>query len=261
MAYETIECSREDGVGTITFDRPDAHNSLNGRMAEELPAAAQELVSDDDVRAIALSANGPVFHTGADLTTLSGDGSDEPEIRSLAAGLHEFIGQIVRAPKPVITGVNGVAAGGGLGLSICGDIVLAGESARFEFAYPRIGFCGDGGSTYLLPRLIGLRRTQELVFRDEPIGAEEAAEIGLITEVVPDDELAASLESEAAELASGPTKGYGAAKRLLAESFDNPLNEQMAVEAERIAELTNTADFASGHAAFGGDEPAEFVGE
>lgn len=261
MAYETIDCSREDGVGTITFDRPDAHNSLNRRMAEELPTAAQELASDDDVRAIALSANGPVFQTGADLTSLSGDGSDESEIRRLAAGIHEFVGQIVRAPKPVITGVNGVAAGGGLGLSICGDIVLAAESARFEFAYPRIGFCGDGGSTYLLPRLIGLRRTQELVFRDEPIGAEEAAEIGLVTEVVPDDELGDRLESEAAELAAGPTKGYAAAKRLLAESFDNPLNEQMAIEGERIAELTNTADFASGHAAFGGDEPAEFVGE
>jgi len=260
MAYDTIECTREDGVGTIAFDRPDAHNSLNPRMGEEFAAATQELASDDDVRAIALTANGTVFNTGADLTQLSGDGSDEARIRSLAADLHEAVEQLVRAPKPVVTGVNGVAAGGGFGPAICGDIVLAAESARFEFAYPRIGFCGDGGSTYLLPRLVGLRRTQELVFRDEPIGAEEAERIGLVTETVPDGELTDRLTEEAERLAAGPTKGYGAAKRLLAESFDNPLAAQLAAEAETIAELTNTTDFERGHAAFGGDEPPEFAG-
>ncbi|MFO7927872.1 MAG: enoyl-CoA hydratase/isomerase family protein [Halobacteriota archaeon] len=261
MAYETLECEREDGVGTITFDRPDAYNSINTRMGEELPAVAHELASDDAVRAIAVTSNGPVFNTGADLTELSADGTDEAHIRSLAAGLHEFVSQLVRAPKPVAIGVNGVAAGGGLGPSICGDIVLAAESARFEFAYPRIGLSGDGGSTYLLPRLVGLRRAQELAFRDEPIGAEEAADIGLVTDVVPDDELDARLSEEASRLASGPTKGYAATKRLLAESFDNPLEAQLANEGETIAELTNTTDFARGHAAFGGDEPPEFVGE
>lgn len=261
MEYETIECTREDGVGWIVFDRADAHNSINETMGRELPDAAQRLASDDDVRCIALTANGPTFNTGADLTMLSGDGSDEPVIRSLANGLHEFVSQLVRAPKPVVTGVNGIAAGGGLGPSICGDVVLAGESARFEFAYPRIGLCGDGGSTYLLPRLVGLRKAQEIAFRDEPIGAAEADEIELVTEVVADEDLDGKLTQEATRLASGPTKGYAATKRLFAESLDRPLDSQLADEAGTIARLTNTEDFSRGHAAFGGDEPPEFVGE
>ncbi len=261
MAYETIECTREDGVGRIVFDRADAHNAINETMGEELPDAAQKLASNDAVRCIVLTANGSTFNTGADLSMLSGDGSDEPRIRSLANGLHEFISQLVHAPKPVVTGVNGVAAGGGLGPSICGDIVLAGESARFEFAYPRIGFCGDGGSTYFLPRLVGLRRAQEIVFRDEPIGPTEADEIGLVTDVVGDDELDARVQEEATRLASGPTRGYAATKRLLTESLATPLDTQLAEEATEIAQLTNTEDFTRGHAAFGTDRSPEFIGE
>jgi 2-(1,2-epoxy-1,2-dihydrophenyl)acetyl-CoA isomerase len=261
MAYETIDCTREDGVGRIVFDRPDAHNAINEQMGQELPEAAQRLASDDDVRCIALSANGSTFNTGADLTMLSGDGSDEPHIRSLANGLHEFVSQLVRAPKPVVAGINGVAAGGGLGPAICGDIVLAGESARFEFAYPRIGFCGDGGSTYLLPRLVGHRKAQEIAFRDEPIDAVEADEIGLVTGVVADDELDDRLNEEATRLASGPTAGYAATKRLFAKSSETPLDAQLAEEAGEIARLTNTEDFARGHAAFGRDESPEFIGE
>jgi 2-(1,2-epoxy-1,2-dihydrophenyl)acetyl-CoA isomerase len=261
MSYDTIAVTRTDAVGRIAFDRPDAHNSLNERMATEMVEAAHDLVSDDGVRCIALTGNGPVFNSGADLTMLSGDGSDEATLRSLANRLHEFISQLVRAPKPVVTGVNGVAAGGGLGPAVCGDIVLVGESARFEFAYPRIGLSGDGGSTYLLPRLVGLRRAQELAFRDEPIGAEEAAEIGLATEVVPDDELDDRLTAEAERLAEGPTQAYAATKRLLTESFDNSLDAQLAAEAESIAELTATEDFSRGHASFGSDETPDFTGE
>jgi 2-(1,2-epoxy-1,2-dihydrophenyl)acetyl-CoA isomerase len=261
MSYETIEVTRTDAVGRIAFDRPDAHNSLNERTTDELVEAAQDLVSDDSVRAIALTGNGPVFNTGADLTTLSGDESDEPTIRSLANNLHEFLTQLVRAPKPVVTGVNGVAAGGGLGPAICGDIVLVGESARFEFAYPRIGLSADGGSTYLLPRLVGLRTAQEIVFRDEPVGAEEAVDIGLATEVVGDGELDDRLTEEAERLAEGPTQAYAATKRLLKESFDNSLEAQLSEETDRIAGLTNTEDFSRGHAAFGGDETPEFTGE
>jgi 2-(1,2-epoxy-1,2-dihydrophenyl)acetyl-CoA isomerase len=259
--FESIELDRAGAVGRIAFDRPAAHNTLTEEMASELVEAAHELVSDDGVRCITVTGNGPVYNTGADLTTLAGDGRDEPRLRSLADGLHEFVSQLVRAPKPVVTGVNGVAAGGGLGPAICGDIVLVAESARFEFAYPRIGLSGDGGSTYFLPRLVGLRRAQELTLRDEPVGAEEAVEIGLATEVVPDDDLEERLASEADRLAAGPTKAYGATKRLLAESFDNSLDAQLAAEAETIAGLTDTTDFSRGHAAFQSDEAADFEGE
>ena len=258
--YETVALDREGAVARVAFDRPEAHNSLSERMVEELVAATHTVVSDDDVRCIALTGTGPTFNTGADLTALSGDGSDEPRLRTLAGGLHEFVGQLVRAPKPVVTGVNGVAAGGGLGPAICGDVVLVAESARFEFAYPRIGLSADGGSTYLLPRLVGLRRAQELVFRDEPVGAEEAVEIGLATEAVPDDALEDRLLEEAERLAEGPTAALATTKRLLARSFQTPLEAQLADEGEMIAELTDTEDFSRGHAAFGEDDDPEFVG-
>ncbi len=258
--HRTIEVSREGTVGRLAFDRPDAHNALNAPMGEELVDAVHDLVSDDAVRCIAVTGNGPVFNTGADLSALSGDGSDEPRLRALAADLHEFVASLVRAPKPVVTGVNGVAAGGGLGPAICGDVVLIADSARLEFAYPRIGLSGDGGSTYLLPRLVGLRRAQELAFRDEPVPADEAADIGLATEVVPDADLSDRLTAEAERLAHGPTRAYGATKRLLWESFDSSLAARLGDEADTIAGLTNTEDFARGHAAFGGDEEPEFVG-
>ena len=258
--YDTIEFDRDGAVAHIAFDRPDAHNSLNEAMVDELVDAAHDAVSDDGVRAIAVTGNGPVFNTGADLTELSGDGSDESTLRTFAGGLHEFISQLVQAPKPVVTGVNGVAAGGGLGPAICGDVVLVGESARLEFAYPRIGLSADGGSTYLLPRLVGLRKAQEIVFRDEPVGAEEAVDVGLATEAVPDDELRERLEAEAGRLAEGPTRGYAATKQLLADSFGSALDEQLAREGDAIAKLTDTEDFSRGHAAFLADEDADFVG-
>ncbi|MCY4730405.1 enoyl-CoA hydratase/isomerase family protein [Natronomonas gomsonensis] len=259
--YDTIEVTRDGSVGRVAFDRPDAHNSLNETMGEELAAAAHDLVSDDSVRCITLTGNGPVFNTGADLTMLSGDETDEPTLRRLTNLLHEFVAQLIRAPKPVVTGINGVTAGGGLGPAICGDIVLIAESARLEFAYPRIALSGDGGSTYLLPRLVGMRTAQEIAFRDEPIGAEEAVDIGLATEVVGDDEFEARLTEEAERLAAGPTKSYAATKGLLRKSFDNSLNEQLAEEGDTIAGLTDSEDFSRGHAAFNSDEEPDFTGE
>ena len=259
-SYDTISVDRDGNVGRIAFDRPDAHNSLNERMGEELCEAGHELVSDDEIRCLVLTGNGATFNTGADLTILDGSGVDEPLLRRLTNLLHEFVSQLVRAPKPVVSGINGVVAGGGIGPGICADVVLVAESARFEFAYPRIGLSADGGSTYLLPRLVGLRRAQELAFRDEPVGAAEAVELGLATEVVSDDEFSARLDEEAERLAAGPTKAHAATKRLLVESFDNSMDTQLANEAERIAELTNTADFERGHAAFGSDDEPTFEG-
>jgi 2-(1,2-epoxy-1,2-dihydrophenyl)acetyl-CoA isomerase len=259
--YETIEVTRTGAVARLAFDRPDAHNALDRRMAEELVDAAHDLVSDDGVRCLAVTGNGPAFNTGADLTTLAGDGTDERRLRGFAGHLHEFVGSLLRAPKPVVTGVNGVAAGGGLGPALCGDVVLVAEGARLEFAYPRIGLSGDGGSTYLLPRLVGLRRAQELAVRDEPVSGREAVDVGLATERVPDDELDERLAAEAERLAAGPTRAYGATKRLLHRSFEQSLERHLGEEADTIAGLTNTEDYARGHAAFGDEEDPSFVGE
>ena len=258
---EHVSVTRTDAVGRITMDRPESNNALNPDMSEQLHEAAIELVEDDDVRCIVLTGSGGTFNTGADLGALSADASDAALIRSLAHQLHGTVSQLHRAPKPVVCGVNGVVAGGGLGLSLCGDIVLVAESARFEFAYPRIGLSADGGSSYFLPRLVGLRRAQEIAFRDEPVGSGEAVEVGLATEAVPDDAFEERLAEEAARLAAGPTRAHAATKALLRQSFDRQLDEQMATEAATIAGLTGTDDYQRGIEAFFEKEPADFRGE
>ncbi|MEF8843603.1 MAG: enoyl-CoA hydratase/isomerase family protein [Haloarculaceae archaeon] len=258
---EHVSVTRTDAVGRIEMDRPESNNSLNLAMSEELHEAAIELVEDEAVRCIVLTGSGKTFNTGADLGMLSADSEDAALLRSMAHQLHGTVSQLHRAPKPVVCGVNGVAAGGGIGLSICGDVVLVAESARFEFAYPRIGLSADGGSSYFLPRLVGLRRAQEIAFRDEPVGAEEAVDIGLATEAVPEEDFEDRLAEEAARLADGPTRAHAATKALLRQSLDRQLDEQMATEASTIAGLTGTDDYQRGVEAFFAKEPADFRGE
>jgi 2-(1,2-epoxy-1,2-dihydrophenyl)acetyl-CoA isomerase len=242
-------------------DRPERNNSMDERTARALHAGALDLLSDDEVRCLVLTGAGKTFNTGADLTVLAGDASDEPQIRRIADELHGFVAALLRAPKPVVCGVNGVAAGGGIGPALAGDIVLASESARFEFAYPRIGFSADGGSTWLLPRLVGLRTAQEIAFRDQPVPANEAADLGLVTEAIPDDEFEAALAAEAERLANGPTRAYATTRMLLRESLERGPEAQMAEEGDRIARLTRTGDFERGIEAFVNKETPEFRGE
>jgi 2-(1,2-epoxy-1,2-dihydrophenyl)acetyl-CoA isomerase len=256
-----VTVTRTEGVGRITVDRPEKNNSMNAQTAREMHEAAIELVEDETVRCIVLTGSGGTFNTGADLGSLSADAGDAALIRSMAHQLHGTVSQLHRAPKPVVCGVNGVTAGGGIGLSLCGDVVLVAESARFEFAYPRIGLSADGGSSYFLPRLVGLRRAQEIAFRDEPVGAEEAAEMGLATEAVPDEGFEDRLAEEAVRLAEGPTRAHAATKALLRQSFDRQLDEQMATEAATIAGLTGTDDYRRGVEAFFDEGSPDFRGE
>ena len=258
---DSVRVERDGEVGRIVFDRPDANNAMDATAAEGLRAAAADLASDDDCRCIVSTGVGGVFNTGADLTALDGDERDETAIRALAGTLHEFVGTLARAPKPVVCGVNGVAAGGGIGPALVGDVVIAAASARFQFAYPAIGLSADGGSSYFLPRLVGVREAQRIAMRDEPVDAAEADELGLVTETVPDDEFDDALQSEAEALGAGPTRAYAETRDLLWTSLDHGLGEQLAREADRIAGLTRTADYEAGYAAFFGEESPEFTGK
>lgn len=257
--HVTVE--RADAVGRVVVDRPDAHNALTRAAAGDLRDAVLDLAEDDDVRAVVLTGTGDAFCTGADLTALSGDATDGRRLRHVATRLHAAVRGLLAAPKPVVAAVNGVAAGGGLGPALAADVVVAAESARFEFAYPRVGLSGDGCSTFLLPRLLGLRRAREFALLDEPMPAAEAVEAGLATEAVPDGEFDDRVATLAAELAGGPTRAYARTKRLLLRSYGRTASAAMAAEADAIVSLARTEDYARGHEAFvGGDEP-EFVGE
>ncbi|MFC6716953.1 enoyl-CoA hydratase/isomerase family protein [Natrialbaceae archaeon GCM10025810] len=261
MGSEThLRVDVDDGVGRIVMDRPEAYNAMNGEMADGIADALSRLAEDDDVRAIALTGTEGTYNTGADLTTFEGDESDAERLESLADSLHAGIEAMIGAPKPVVAGVNGVVAGGGLGLALAADVVLVADDARFEYAYPRIGLSGDGGSTWLLPRLVGRRRAQSFAFLGEPIGPEDAVEIGLATEVVPADEFDDRLEAVATDLSSGPTRAYGEIKDLFRRSSTNCLDDHLDLEAERLAGLAETGDFARGIEAFREKEEPTFEG-
>lgn len=260
MAWEHVTVERVGAVGRFVMDRPAQNNAMDRQMADEMRDAAVELAEDDDVRCIVFTGTGGAFNTGADLTTFEADETDGEHLKHLAGRLHETVTQLVRAPKPVVCAVNGVAAGGGVGPALCGDVVLMSQRARFQFAYPRIGLSADGGSTFFLPRLVGLREAQRIAFRDAPVDAEEAEELGLVTETVPDEQFADAVTEEAERLADGPTKAYAETSALLRTSFDHGMETQLAREADSISGLATTEDFERGIKAFLNKTEAEFEG-
>jgi 2-(1,2-epoxy-1,2-dihydrophenyl)acetyl-CoA isomerase len=261
-SYEYVTVERSDGVGYLRMERPDSYNSMNEALVGDLRDATIELVdADDDVRCVVLTNAGEWFNTGADLTDLKGDETDGRRLRAIASRLHTAVEHIATASKPVIAGVNGTAAGAGFGLAMACDLVVVAEDARFEFAYPRLGLSGDGGITYFLPELVGHRRAREIALLDEPIDAERAVDIGLATEVTPASSFEDRLDELAAELAAGPTRAFGAAKRLMANSHGRSIGEHLEAETDTIARLAGTEDYARGHAAFFAEEEPQFEGE
>ncbi len=261
MAYQCLLVERRDAVATVTLNRPDAYNAFNRTMAHEIYGAVLELDEDPAVRAIVLTGSGKAFCAGGDVKDFAAAGDRVGAlIKELTTFLHGAVSRLVRSDKPVVTAVNGTVAGGGLGLALCGDLVVAAESARFTLAYSRIAATPDGGSTYLLPRLVGLRRAQELYFTNRVLTAREALDWGLVTRVVPDGELAAAVTALAGELAQGPTRAFGRAKRLFQHSTWESLETQMELEAQAIAECGRTEDFRHGVAAFAAKQTPTFRG-
>jgi 2-(1,2-epoxy-1,2-dihydrophenyl)acetyl-CoA isomerase len=251
MSYQTLLVEIKDQIGTITLNRPEAYNALNLTLGREFFAAALELDENPEVRCIVVTGAGKAFCAGGDVKEFVGN---LPRIgvhaKELTTYLHGAVSRLARSPKPVLIGVNGVAAGGGLALALSGDLVLAAESARFTMAYSKIGASPDGSSTYFLPRLIGLRRAMELYFTNRVLTAREALEWGLVSRVVPDAEFPEALRSLARELAQGPTLAFGRAKLLFHQSTHESLETQMELEAQAIARSGHTEDFRDGVTAF-----------
>ena len=261
MAYQTILVDIKDQVGTITLNRPDAYNALSLTMARELFTAALELDEDREIRCIVVTGRGKAFCAGGDVKEFV---ENLPRfgvlVKELTTYIHGAISRLVRSPKPVIMGVNGIAAGGGLSLALSGDLVIASESARFTMAYSKIAVTPDGSSSYFLPRLIGLRRAMELYFTGRVLAAREALEWGLVTRVVPDAEFAEALRSLARELAQGPTLAFGGAKLLFHQATHESLETQMELEAQAIARSGHTEDFKEGVTAFAQKKTPTFKG-
>jgi 2-(1,2-epoxy-1,2-dihydrophenyl)acetyl-CoA isomerase len=257
MPYETLTLARADGVATLTLNRPDAFNALNLALGRDLFHAVLEVDDDPAVRAVVITGAGKAFCAGGDVKGFA-DNLDRigALIKELTTYLHGAVSRLCRSEKPVIMAINGVAAGGGMSFALAGDLVLAAESARFTMAYSRIAAPPDGSSSYHLPRLVGLRRAMELYFTNRVLTAREAQEWGLVTRVVADAELAAAAQTLGRELAQGPTKAFGGAKRLFHQSTWESLETQMELEAQAIAASGRTEDFRAGVTAFATKQPA-----
>jgi 2-(1,2-epoxy-1,2-dihydrophenyl)acetyl-CoA isomerase len=261
MAYKNLTVERANHVATLTLSRPDAYNALNMSLGRELFEASLELDDDPEVRCIVITGAGRAFCAGGDVKDFVDNlGRIGGHIKELTTYLHGAVSRFCRSDKPVIMAINGIAAGGGFSFALSGDLVVAAESAKFTMAYSKIAATPDGSSSYFLPRLIGLRRAMELYFTNRVLTAREALEWGLVTRVVPDAELKATVAALAAELAQGPTKAFGAAKRLLHQSTWESLETQMELEAQAIAASGRTEDFRAGVTAFAQKATPTFQG-
>jgi 2-(1,2-epoxy-1,2-dihydrophenyl)acetyl-CoA isomerase len=251
MAYHSLIVERKANVATLTLNRPDAYNALDLTLGRELFTASIELDEDPDVRCVVVTGSGRAFCAGGDVKAFVDNlGRIGAHIKELTTYLHGAISRFARSDKPVIMAVNGVAAGGGFSLALSGDLVVAAESAKFSMAYSRIAASPDGSSSYFLPRLVGLRRAMELYFTNRVLTAKEAVEWGMVTRAVPDAELAGAVDVLGRELAQGPSKSFGIAKRLLHQSTWESLETQMELEAQGIAACGRTEDFRAGVTAF-----------
>ncbi|HEX9259248.1 MAG TPA: enoyl-CoA hydratase-related protein, partial [Acidimicrobiales bacterium] len=179
-------------------------------------------------------------------------------LREVTTHLHAALAVLARVDPPVVVGVHGSAAGAGLGLACSGDVVIAAQSARFVVAYTRIGLNPDGGTSYYLPRLVGLRRAQELTLTNSPLDAEGALDAGIVGRVVPDEELDAAVAETASRLAAGPRQAQGEAKRLLRKSLDTPLALHLEAEAAALVRSAGHADAREGIEAFLGKRPPRY---
>ncbi len=250
-----------EGICRITLNRPEAANAINLPLARELLRAAIRCSQDAEIRCVLLTGAGRMFCGGGDLNDMARAGDHLPnDLKELTGCLHAAIANFARMEKPVVTAINGSAAGAGVSLALVGDIVFAASSASFVLAYAAAGLVPDGGATFLLPRLIGLRRTQELMYTNRRLGAGEAMDWGMITRVFPDESLFAEAETAARTLSNGPTRAYGVGKQLLGTSLTSSLETQMELESRSIAEIAGSQDGREGISAFLEKRPPHFVG-
>ena len=258
VEYENFETTFEDGVLRAEIRSTAPMNALTAGMSEELFELAVWL-HEEPVRCFVLTGSEGMFCAGGDVGSFAGE-SVSAGLRKGASVLHDAVLQFHQSEVPILVGVNGPAAGAGFSLAIFGDYVLAHEDAYFRFGYPGIGATGDGASTYFLPRVVGLRQAKRLALLDERIGATEAVELGLATEVVSADAFGGRLAELTKRIASGPTVALGRTQQLLERSTSASLEEQLAAETDAMARIARTEDFEEGVRAFLAGEEPEFEG-
>lgn len=265
MAYAKLTYALQDSVAVITMNDPATMNAAGVDMARELGHAFE--VAAKESRCVVLTGTGRGFCSGANLTSTQMSANNQPEnAREFDAGAaldttyNPLVTQMRELPVPLITAVNGAAAGVGCSFALLGDMIVAGESAYFLQAFRRIGLVPDGGSTYMLARAIGRTRAMEMMLMGEKIPAAKALEWGLVNRVTPDAELMSTTLALAHEIAGGPTKTLAMIRKAAWASLDNDWSSQLHMERLLQRDAGRSRDFQEGVAAFLQKRPAKFTG-
>jgi 2-(1,2-epoxy-1,2-dihydrophenyl)acetyl-CoA isomerase len=245
----TILVNNIDNVRILSLNRPEKYNSFNREMALALQGALDDAAADESVRCVVLTGSGKGFCAGQDLAEATD--VDNLDFRKMVE--EHYNATILRMrnlEKPIIAAVNGVAAGAGANIALAADIVLAAKSATFIQAFSKISLIPDSGGTYFLPRLVGAQRALALALTGDKITAEEAMQMGMVYRVYEDEDFAYAWQTVAENLSKGATRAYALTKRLINQSFNHSLEEQLTAERELQAEAGATQDFREGVTSF-----------
>lgn len=261
MSFETLTFDIADNIATITLNRPDNANALNAKMAEEIHEVSIECDTNDDIRCVVLTATGKLFCGGGDLAEMDAMGdAQEAHLLKMATLLHAGVIRFAKMDAPLIVAVNGTAGGGGFSLVLAGDYILSSEKAKFVSAYTASALTPDGSSTYFLAKHVGLLRAKELQLTNRVLTADEARDWGMVSRVVPHDDLMNEAIAMARKLAAGPTAAYGGVKRLALTAFSGEMEAQLDKESISISSLMRGHDAPHGIKSFLHKEKPVFKG-
>jgi 2-(1,2-epoxy-1,2-dihydrophenyl)acetyl-CoA isomerase len=259
VSNQVVNMTREGSVLVIRLCSPENRNSLTTELRTQLGEAVEVAECDPTIRSVFLTGEGPTFCSGGDLKMLQ-TACDPWPVHRRFRNLSRWLAPLITLDKPVVVGVRGPAVGGGMGLALTGDVVIAGESAQFVSGFFRLGTIPDIGVMYHLPRLIGMARAKNFLFGGQPLSAQQAYELGLVARVVPDAQLEAVGMEEAVRLATGPAEVMGLAKTLMARSFETTLTDMFAFEGFGQVLAMSNPEFREGLSALVQGRRADFVG-
>ena len=260
MSNKSIELKIENSVAWIYLNRPEVFNSFNREMALSLQTALDNCKNDTNVRAIIITGNGKAFCAGQDLKEVTTPELNPGFRKILEEHYNPIIKKIRTIEKPIVAAVNGVAAGAGANIALACDIVVATEHASFIQAFSKIGLIPDSAGTFFLPRIIGFQKASALMILGDKVVAEEALQMGLIYKIFPASFFQEEVLTLAITLAKMPTKAIGLTKRLLNQSMNNNLEQQLALESDLQIEASSSFDYNEGVTAFVEKRKPEFKG-
>jgi 2-(1,2-epoxy-1,2-dihydrophenyl)acetyl-CoA isomerase len=239
---EAVALETAGGIAHLALNRPRVGNAIDLNLARQLHRSLKRIETDDSVRVVLLTGKGPLFCVGGDLRAIQAASDRSAFLRELVDEAHQAIRVLAALEKPVIARVQGPVAGAGLSLVLMADLVLTSPKATFSTAYSSVGLTPDCGQSWLLPRMVGMRRALELTLLNSPLSAEGAVSLGVATRVVPEETLDTDALGLASQLARGASRALGRSRRLIRSSYSSQLFEQLDHEATAIEQMVSTAD-------------------